>query len=195
MIASGWHVLLMVGLRHVYYNATGAGPYDFFDGLDNKPLYEFRKDYSAPTCSSSRCSPLAQWLIARAATVAGTRRPKMLAVNDGAVTHLIPVDEDRIALLGGQLCRDRVARADAVPSRDAVGGRGRAWSSRSCASIAGGWCGARRSAGSRPTNRATSRSNWRQALPCAAAGVTVRRTDRGASPISGRSQAISRPIR
>ena len=91
VIASGWHVLLMVGLRHVYYAATGAGPYNFFDGLDNKPLYEFRKDIGS-YLQFVGLFALAQWLIARATTPPADA-PKMLAVNDGAVTHLIPAGE------------------------------------------------------------------------------------------------------
>ncbi|MDB5677123.1 LytTR family DNA-binding domain-containing protein [Sphingomonas bacterium] len=91
IVASGGHVLLMVGLRHLYYAATGAGTYQFFDGIENKPLYEYRKDVGS-YLQFVAIFTLAQWLIARAATapVAG---PTMLAVNDGAVTHLIPVDE------------------------------------------------------------------------------------------------------
>ncbi|MEO5492720.1 MAG: LytTR family DNA-binding domain-containing protein [Sphingomonas sp.] len=91
VIASGWHVLLMVGLRHMYYNATGAGPYNFFDGLDNKPLYEFRKDIGS-YLQFVGLFAIAQWLIDRAATPPADA-PMMLAVNDGAVTHMLPVEE------------------------------------------------------------------------------------------------------
>jgi hypothetical protein len=91
LIASGWHVLLMVGLRSLYYDATGAGPYNFFDGLGNKPLYEFRKDVGS-YLQFVALFALAQWLIDRAATPPSDGST-MLAVNDGAVTHLIPVDE------------------------------------------------------------------------------------------------------
>ena len=91
VIASGWHVLLMVGLRRVYYAATGAPPYNFFDGLDNKPLYEFRKDIGS-YLQFVGLFAIAQWLIDRAATPVADG-PTMLAVNDGAITHMLPVDE------------------------------------------------------------------------------------------------------
>lgn len=91
LVASGWHVAVMVGLRHLYYAATGAGTYQFFDGIENKPLYEYRKDVGS-YLQFVAIFALAQWLIARAATLPA-EGPKMLAVNDGAVTHLIPVDE------------------------------------------------------------------------------------------------------
>lgn len=94
LIASTWHVLLMVGLRHLYYAASGGGNYTFFDGIENKPLYEFRKDFGS-YLQFVALFTLAQWLIARAATSpeAATGAPKTLAVADGAVTHVVPIDE------------------------------------------------------------------------------------------------------
>jgi len=94
LIASAWHVLLMVGLRHLYYAATGGGIYQFFDGIENKPLYEYRKDIGS-YLQFVGLFALAQWLIARAGTVpaTGTDAPRTFAVADGAVTHLVPIEE------------------------------------------------------------------------------------------------------
>ena len=91
LIASAWHVLLMIELRHLYYAATGAGTYQFFDGIENKPLYEYRKDIGS-YLQFVGLFALAQWLIARAAT-APAEPPKTLSVNDGAVTHVVPIGE------------------------------------------------------------------------------------------------------
>ncbi|HEX7850612.1 MAG TPA: LytTR family DNA-binding domain-containing protein [Sphingomonas sp.] len=94
LIASGWHVLLMVGLRHFYYAATSSGTYQFFDGIENKPLYEYRKDIGS-YLQFVGLFALAQWLIARAATTPSdaSQAPRTLAVADGAVTHVVPVEE------------------------------------------------------------------------------------------------------
>ena len=98
VIASAWHVLLMVGLRHLYYAAVGAGTYNFFDGIENKPLYEFRKDIGS-YLQFVAIFTLAQWLIARAATPPAA--PVSLEVADGAVTHHVPLDEiESIAAAG-----------------------------------------------------------------------------------------------
>ena len=94
LIASAWHVLLMVGLRHLYYAASAGGTYTFFDGIENKPLYEYRKDIGSYLQFVSLFA-LAQWLIARAATspAAASEGPGTLAVGDGAVTHHVPIGE------------------------------------------------------------------------------------------------------
>lgn len=94
LIASAWHVLLMVGLRHLYYAATNAGPYQFFDGIENKPLYEYRKDIGS-YLQFVGLFALAQWLIARAASpdAPASEARKPLAVTDGPVTHHVPIDE------------------------------------------------------------------------------------------------------
>jgi hypothetical protein len=94
VIASAWHVSLMVELRHLYYSATGAGTYQFFDGIENKPLYEYRKDVGS-YLQFVGLFALAQWLIARAGTdpAAAAHVPKTLAVGDGAVTHHVPIEE------------------------------------------------------------------------------------------------------
>jgi hypothetical protein len=92
VIASAWHVSLMVLLRHLYYDAVGQGPYRFFGVIaDNRILYEYRKDI-ASYLQFVGLAAIAQWLIARAA-ILPAEGTKTLAVVDGAVTHLIPVDE------------------------------------------------------------------------------------------------------
>jgi hypothetical protein len=97
--ASAWHIGLMTVLRRFYYDAVGQGPYRFFYGIENPILYEFRKD--VPTyLQFIGLAALAQWLIARAATPP-SEGPGTLAVNDGAVTHLVPVVEiESIAAAG-----------------------------------------------------------------------------------------------
>jgi hypothetical protein len=91
LIASGWHIGAMVVLRRIYYDAVGQGPYHFFGVVPDRLLYEFRKD--VPTyLQFVGLAAVAQWLIARAATPRADA-PQMLAVSDGAVTHLVPVDE------------------------------------------------------------------------------------------------------
>lgn len=44
VLASGWHILVMVALRHLYYAATDEGPYRFFGVIGNRVAYEYRKD-------------------------------------------------------------------------------------------------------------------------------------------------------
>ena len=91
LVASGWHIGVMVALRRIYYDAVGQGPYHFFNVIDDRLLYEFRKD--VPTyLQFIGLAAVAQWLIARAATPP-VEGPSTLAVNDGAVTHLVPVGE------------------------------------------------------------------------------------------------------
>lgn len=99
VFVSAWHIGLMTVLRRLYYDAMGQGPYRFFYGIENPILYEFRKD--VPTyLQFVGLAALAQWLIARAATPPA-QAPAMLSVNDGAVTHVIPVDEiESIAAAG-----------------------------------------------------------------------------------------------
>lgn len=91
VIASGWHIAVMVVLRTIYYDAVGSGPYRFFAPIDDRLLYEFRKDI-ATYLQFVALAAIAQWLIARAATLP-EEGPCTLAVSDGAVTHHVPVDE------------------------------------------------------------------------------------------------------
>jgi hypothetical protein len=94
LIASGWHMAVMVVLRRIYYDAVGQGPYRFFGIVDDRLLYEFRKDF-ATYLQFIVVAAGGQWLIARAATSpsAAPAAPRTLAVADGAVTHVVPVDE------------------------------------------------------------------------------------------------------
>lgn len=94
VIASGWHIGVMIVLRTIYYDAVGQGPYHFFGVIDDRVLYEFRKDV-ATYLQFVAIAAIAQWLIARAATpsTSSAPPPRMLAVIDGAVTHQVPVDE------------------------------------------------------------------------------------------------------
>jgi len=94
LIASGWHIAVMVVLRRIYYDAVGQGPYHFFGIVDDRLLYEFRKDF-ATYLQFIVVAAGGQWLISRAATPPSTApaAPRTLAVADGAVTHVVPVDE------------------------------------------------------------------------------------------------------
>ena len=97
VIMSAWHIGVMVVLRSIYYWAVGSGPYHFFDpgeGRLDRILYEYRKDL-ATFLQFVAIAGVAQWLIARAATPPSEapQRPRTLAVADGAVTHLVPVEE------------------------------------------------------------------------------------------------------
>jgi len=91
VIASAWHMGVMIVLRKAYYDAVGQGPYRFLGVIDNRVLYEFRKDI-ATYLQFVAIAAIAQWLIARAATPPAAA-PATLAVGDGAVTHQVPIDE------------------------------------------------------------------------------------------------------
>ena len=99
--AWGWHVGVMVALRHAYYAATGAGPYRFFGVIGNRLAYEYRKDLVTYAQFVVLAAAI-QWLIARAATVppadAGATTPgpdaaPTLTVTDGATRYAVPVLE------------------------------------------------------------------------------------------------------
>ena len=97
VVASAWHVGLMVALRKLYYTGIGEAPYRFGGGA--RFLYEYRKD--VPTyLQFVGMAAVVQWLVARAATPAAAAAaavaaaaPRVLLVTDGAVTHRLPVDE------------------------------------------------------------------------------------------------------
>ncbi|MGK6320879.1 LytTR family DNA-binding domain-containing protein [Sphingomonas sp. DT-204] len=91
LAASGWHIGVMVALRHIYYDAVGSGPYRFFGVIPERLLYEYRKDV-ATYLQFVALAAIVQWLIARAATPPAAP-PHALAIADGAVTHHVPVDE------------------------------------------------------------------------------------------------------
>ena len=91
VLASAWHIGVMVALRKLYYALDGAGLYRFFGPIPHRILYEFRKDV-ATYLQFVALAVIAQWAIARAATPPDPGA-KTLAVNDGAVTHHVPVNE------------------------------------------------------------------------------------------------------
>ena len=73
-----------------YYDAVGQGPYRFFYGIENPIAVRIPQGSSPTYLQFVAIAAVAQWLIDRAATPPA-EAPAMLAVNDGAVTHLIPV--------------------------------------------------------------------------------------------------------
>ena len=92
--ASAWHIGVMVAIRHLYYEAAGAGPYDFFAIGDDRLVYEYRKDVIA-YLQFVAIAAAVQWIIQRAATLPapGPQRTPMLAVSDGSVRHSVPIAE------------------------------------------------------------------------------------------------------
>lgn len=103
VLASAWHIGAMVALRKLAYAVRGE-EYRFFGIIPQRLLYEFRKD--VPTyLQFCAVAALAQWAIARAATTAeADPAARTLAVNDGAVTHHVPLDEiERIAAAGNYI--------------------------------------------------------------------------------------------
>jgi LytTr DNA-binding domain len=96
--ASLWHIALMVAVRVSVYWAQGEH-YQFMVGIRNPMLYEYRKDVGT-FLQFAAIALVGQWLIARAATPPA-EAPRLLAVNDGAVTHHVPVDEiERVSAAG-----------------------------------------------------------------------------------------------
>ncbi|HET8612502.1 MAG TPA: hypothetical protein VFL92_07015, partial [Sphingomonas sp.] len=90
LIASGWHIALMVAFRKLIYAAEGEH-YRFFGIIADRLLYEYRKDVVAYAQFVSLAA-VVQWALARAATPPA-EPPRTLAVSDGAVTHHVPADE------------------------------------------------------------------------------------------------------
>lgn len=96
--ASLWHIGLMVAIRMAIYAGQGEH-YEFMAGIGNPMLYEYRKDIGT-FLQFAAIALVAQWLIARAATPPA-EAPRLLAVNDGAVTHHVPVGEiERVSAAG-----------------------------------------------------------------------------------------------
>lgn len=96
--ASLWHIGLMVVIRIAVYAAQGEH-YQFMVGIRNPMFYEYRKDLGT-FLQFSAIALVAQWLIARAATPPA-EVPRLLPVNDGAVTHHVPVAEiERVSAAG-----------------------------------------------------------------------------------------------
>ncbi|MEG3122399.1 LytTR family DNA-binding domain-containing protein [Sphingomonas sp. GB1N7] len=92
ILVSGWHIAVMVAIRHVYYDATGHGPYRFFGVIGDRLLYEFRKDVSTYVQFVAMAA-LVQWLIARAAEQPAVTAARILTIQDGTIRHAIPIDE------------------------------------------------------------------------------------------------------
>jgi hypothetical protein len=94
VLASAWHIGVMVAIRHGYYAATGEGPYRFFGVLPNRIAYEYRKDL-ASFLQFVAVAAVVRWAISRAADPAPSpgEAPRTLAVSEGAVTHHVPVAE------------------------------------------------------------------------------------------------------
>lgn len=85
------HVAGMVAIRKLIYALQGEVYRFTVGGQINPWLYEYRKDV-ATILQFVGLAALGQWLIARAATPSATG-PATLAINDGAVTHLVPIGE------------------------------------------------------------------------------------------------------
>ena len=96
--ASLWHVGAMVAMRKVFYAANGE-TYRFFSGVDNKLLYEYRKDLGT-YLQFAGLAAIAQWLIARLATPAA-EGPRILQVSDGGMVHHVPASEIVSAVAAG----------------------------------------------------------------------------------------------
>ena len=107
VLASAWHILVMVGLRHVYYAATGEGPYRFFGVIGDRIAYEYRKDL-VTFIQFVAFAVTVRWIIARqadqpvpAAAPSPEDRPRHLVVTDGATRISVPVHEiERVAAAG-----------------------------------------------------------------------------------------------
>lgn len=98
-----WHIMLMVGLRKLFYALEG-GHYHFFNlfgSIGERMLYEYRKDF-ASYLQFAGFAAIAQWLLARAGVPAtALEKPRILTVADGAVTHQVPVDQiDHVTAAG-----------------------------------------------------------------------------------------------
>jgi hypothetical protein len=93
-VASGWHIALMIALRKLAYAVEGAS-YHFAGNIADPYLYEFRKD--VPTyLQFVALAVLCQWLLDRVGLPDATppeEGGRFVAVNDGTVTHQVPVDD------------------------------------------------------------------------------------------------------
>lgn len=107
MLASAWHILVMVGLRHVYYAAMGEGPYRFFGVIGDRVAYEYRKDL-VTFVQFIAVALAVRWMIDRQADVPAplaalpTAPPaRHLLVIDGSTRISVPLGEiDTVAAAG-----------------------------------------------------------------------------------------------
>lgn len=92
VLVSAWHVGLMLAIRTLYYAGFGA-EYDFFGGMPDPALYEFRKD-ALTYLQLVAFAFGARWLIARAASEdSAPQAESVVRVREGNVVHTIPVGE------------------------------------------------------------------------------------------------------
>lgn len=100
VLASGWHILVMVALRHVYYAATGEGPYRFFGVIGDRIAYEYRKDL-VTFVQFVAIALAVRWIIDRqgdtgsSVPTGGTQSEasRHLVVTDGPTRIAVPVHE------------------------------------------------------------------------------------------------------
>lgn len=93
-IASGLHIGLTILLRKFAYLFLGES-YTFQGGIANPYVYEFRKDI-ATYLQFVALAAICQWLLVRvgqSVPVPVEEGGRFVAVNDGTVTHQVPVDE------------------------------------------------------------------------------------------------------
>ena len=93
-IASGLHIGLTILLRKFVYLFYGE-TYHFQGDIANPYVYEFRKDI-ATYFQFVALAAICQWLLARVGTavpVLVEEGGRFVAVNDGTVTHQVPVDD------------------------------------------------------------------------------------------------------
>lgn len=93
------HVGGMVALREFAWLLAGES-YHFTNNWPGAMLYEYRKDV-ATYFQLAMVLVLIQWLVVRYAAGRETVEPAILAVPDGAITHLVPIDEiDQVQAAG-----------------------------------------------------------------------------------------------
>ena len=98
-LASTWHITVMVALRHLYYAATGEGPYRFFGVIGDRIAYEYRKDL-VTFVQFVAIALAVRWMIDRQADVptaipaeASDQSDRRLVVADGALRMSVPLRE------------------------------------------------------------------------------------------------------
>jgi DNA-binding LytR/AlgR family response regulator len=94
--ASAIHIGVMIALRMIVYAVAEHSRYHFQGDLPNPYLYEFRKDV-ATYLQFVLLAALCQWLLTRVGTpaspFAAPAPVRYLTVNDGTVTHQLPIAE------------------------------------------------------------------------------------------------------
>ena len=102
LLASAWHIGLMIALRQIVYAFEGEH-YHFAGAIQNPYLYEFRKDVPSYV-EFVALALLCQWLLTRV----GDHQPpsalskgRFLSVGDGAITHQVPIDDILLVTAAG----------------------------------------------------------------------------------------------